>query len=362
MQETRRNVMVGLFVLCGLGALAAIVLLFGRGPAWMLGSRTYAVYVDFRAPSGEPQAATGVRNGTLVTVFGKEIGRVARVSFVDESQVHLGVRVELAIETGFRLPEGSRVKTIEPGLGMGRPPLEIVPGPQGAPPLAAGATVPGEMTTAMESLIPPSIVTTVETTARQLGEAAAAMTPVLQDVHEMIRPRTAAEVDQPGGPPGNLATAASRLDSTLKHFNDVLGDPEIKSNVRLTIDNFRQISEDGKSTAATIRTAADDARTAVASFRSFADEGRASLSKLDGHVERIANGTLDVLRPMAGAATEMQTTLRDVNAGEGTLGRLIRDNRLYEAMVLTMGRLAETIEEARLLIKEWQKGRIKVAL
>lgn len=178
----------------------------------------------------------------------------------------------------------------------------------------------------------------------------------------MIRPRTAAEVDQPGGPPGNLATAASRLDSTLKHFNDVLGDPEIKSNVRLTIDNFRQISEDGKSTAATIRTAADDARTAVASFRSFADEGRASLSKLDGHVERIANGTLDVLRPMAGAATEMQTTLRDVNAGEGTLGRLIRDNRLYEAMVLTMGRLAETIEEARLLIKEWQKGRIKVAL
>ena len=32
------------------------------------------------------------------------------------------------------------------------------------------------------------------------------------------------------------------MDAALKHFNEVLGDPDTKSNVRTAIDNMRQVS------------------------------------------------------------------------------------------------------------------------
>ncbi len=362
MAETRRNVIVGLFVLGGVLALGALILMFGRGPSWLVGTKTYTVYVEFRDAAGQPQAATGVRSGTQVTIWGKEVGRVTSVDFVDARQFGRGVRVELAIDKRFSIPQGSRVETIEPGLGMGRPPLEILPAADGGAILAGGETLPGTMTTAMESLFPPTIVTTIETTARQIGEAAAAMTPVLSDVHEMLRPRTVGEVDTPGGPPGNLATAAARLDSTLKHFNDVLGDAKLKEDVRVAIENVRIITEDGKATVATIRDAADSAKGVVRKAEGFIDQGSATLARISDHADRVVAGALDVLRPTARAADELQRTLTGVNEGKGTLGMLLHDARLYEALVLTVRRLGETVEEARILIKDWQKGKIRVAL
>ena len=41
---------------------------------------------------------------------------------------------------------------------------------------------------------------------------------------------------------------------------------------------------------------------------------------------------------------------------------LVSDDRLYESMTLAFRRLAETVEEFKVLIKDWQQGKIKVGL
>jgi hypothetical protein len=52
----------------------------------------------------------------------------------------------------------------------------------------------------------------------------------------------------------------------------------------------------------------------------------------------------------------------NIQRGEGSLGKFVQDERLYESMVLTFERLTETIEEFKVLVKDWQKGKIRVGL
>ena len=58
----------------------------------------------------------------------------------------------------------------------------------------------------------------------------------------------------------------------------------------------------------------------------------------------------------------MHSLAEKADRGEGTLGRLLMDDRLYESLVLTFRRLAETVEEFRLLVKDWQRRGVKFGL
>ena len=49
-----------------------------------------------------------------------------------------------------------------------------------------------------------------------------------------------------------------------------------------------------------------------------------------------------------------------ISEGQGTLGRLVHDPKLYDALVLTAERLAKAVEEFRLLVEDWQKGKLRV--
>lgn len=353
MKELRRNLLVGAFVLAGLGIFGTLIVLFGRGPTWLMGANTYTLDIFF-------DSVSGIRSGTVVTVGGKDIGRVQSVEFRDPGDLNRGVKVVVSINNNYRLPRGSRAETTEAGLGMGRPPIQIVPGLSQEGFLTPGSSIPGSTRKAVESLFPGSVVSTVEKAATQLGEAAAAMTPVLQDMHGILQARLSGEVDRPGGPPGNLASAITRLDMALKHFNTVIGDPQTQEHVKQTVANFRQISEDGKAAVADFRVAAGDTRLAAADFRALMDRGKGTLDKVDGHIERVARATVEDLEKAGRFMDHMNEVGRQISRGEGTLGRLVKDERLYEAMVLSFKRLAETVEEFRVVVKDWQQGKIRV--
>jgi len=338
MSETKRNFLVGFFVMGGLGALAILIVMFGQAPTWLVAGETYPLSI--RLPS-----AAGIKQGTLVTVYGKTVGRVRDTEFVDPARLSEGVRVIIDIDKGFRLPAGSRAQTSEPGLGQGRPPIETLPGPADAPLLAAGEELPGRISSAAESLIPPRVLATFETVATQIGDAAGALKPVLEDLHGVLQPRLPSEVDVEGGPPGNLASASARLDATLKHFNEVLGDPAVQSNLRATFENLSKASEQSNVVLADLKVALEDARGGVEEYRKLAVKGQETLAKVDENVNAVGR----------------QVTA-GLNRGEGTLGRLLKDDRFYEALTLTSQRLAEMLTEFRALAEDWRKGKVRVAL
>lgn len=355
MNETRRNILVGLFVLCGLGALGALIVLFGQGYGFGLKSTAYMIHIRF-------DYAAGVKEGTLVTIGGIEVGRVHSVGFVNPARFEDGVSVAVRMDPRFRVPKGSTARTSEPGLGMGRPPIEIFPGPTGGPELASGETIPGRMTKMMESLIPPGVVSTFDRTATQLGETAAALRPVLEDMHEILQPRAPGSVDIPGGPQGNLSSAMARLDGALKNVNTVLGDPNVDSKLKGAVDNFHIITEDGKTMAADLKTAAADAKEIAAGAKDLVTKVGGAVDRADKRVEEVARALQSNLELASEFLTQLNTIANKANRGEGTIGMLVADDRLYESMTLAFRRLAEAVDEFKVLIKDWQQGKIKVGL
>ena len=355
MKQSRQTFWVGLFVLVGLGALAVLIILFGQYGLWGAPVEGNVIKIRFdRAP--------GIRPGTIVTAGGLEIGRVRQVKFVDPDHFAKGVNVLVLLDEEHRLRDGCRAVASEPGLGLGRPPIVIIPGEPDAPFLEPGSLISGEITPAVAALFPEEIVTNLNKTTAYVGEAAAALTPVLHDVHEILQPRDVREVDMPGGPPGNLSSAISRLDGALKNLNDVLGDPEVKSNARAAINNLCAVTEEAKAVVADFKEAAAVLRAAANDGKALIEKTSTTVTNIDDTVERLARKLTDDLELASQLLTQLNTTMRRVDEGEGTFGLLFKDERLYEELVLTTRRLDEALKEFRLLIKEWQKRGLRVGL
>jgi phospholipid/cholesterol/gamma-HCH transport system substrate-binding protein len=357
MSETKRNLFVGLTVLLGLGALGALAILFGKAPMSWFRSGGYELHVLF------PHAA-GIVEGTQVTVGGIRVGTVQEIKFVDASTFTGGVRVIVAVEpeyaNGFR--QGAAAQTMEPGLGMGRPPIEVKPGPEGAPRLASRSEIPGEVTSALDQLIPEELVGTFTDTAKFVGDAADALTPVLEELRVLVQHRTPEEVDQPGGPQGNLASAVARLDESFKQLSSLLGDEGMRGQLKNAVANLEAMTENGKGAVDDFRKAAGEAQGLMSDGREVVAKAGGAIDNINGNVDRVARKVIDVLDSGSRFTSELNVAAAKLNRGEGTLGKLLTDARLYESLVLTFERLGATIEDFRLLVKEWQKGRIRVAL
>lgn len=356
MPESRRNTLVGLFVLLGLTALGTMIIVSKGVPTWLGGGRTYPLFVQF------PHAA-GIREGNLVNVRGVPIGRVARLKLADTTRLDadFNVVVELAIDHDAKIPDGSTARATEPVLGQGRPPIEIVAGPAGNPPLAPGATISGTVRSAVESFFPREVVTTFTDTASQIKETAAALTPVLQDAHDLMQKRAPADVDRPGGPQGNLSSAMARLDASIKHFNEVLGDPAVKSQLRESIANIQIITEDGKAAVADIRAAAGDAKAFVADAKAFVSKASTTVETIGTRVDTVSDGLMTSLHKTDRFLDQLNSIAEPIVRGEGSIGQMVHNNTFYEALVFTLRKASESLEEFRVLVKDWQKGKVRVA-
>ena len=355
MQQTRQNLIVGLFVLCGLIFLGALVVMFGRGPTVMLAGQGTPLHIHFAS-------AAGIRPGNTVTVGGITVGRVLSVDFVDRQHFDKGVDVTALIDPEFQIPRQSRAVTTEPILGQGRPPIEIIPGGADQPPLPPDSFILGEVRGTVESILPREIIDTLEKTATHMGEAAANLSPVLKDLHEVLVKRGPVEVDRAGGPQGNLSSAMARFDALLKHVNDVLGDPDIRSKLKEAIENIHSISVEGKAAAADFRVASERMKVVVDDAQKLVAKTQSTMENLDGEIDARSRDLRDTLERGSKLLDSLHEITSAVNRGEGTIGKLARDAKLYDALVLTTERMGEAVEEFRLLVKEWQKGKVRVGL
>lgn len=357
MQETRRNLMVGLFVLVGLGALGALVILFGHAPGTLAGATGTPLHIHF------PSAA-GIRSGNMVTIGGLPVGRVLGVDFIDPKKFSAGVDAIVVIQSEYQIPDGSRAVTTEPGLGAGRPPIEIIPGPPGGKPLAANAVIQGTVMSAVAQFIPENVVNTLDKTTAQIGEAAAALTPVLNDMHELLLKRTPADVDRPGGPQGNLFSAIARLDTSFKNLNTVIGDPAVQSQVKDSIANIKDSTEGLKAAVADVRTAAKQAPELVDQWTNLAKTTQVAVEHADGQIADVGRRAGQTLDTLSKVGDNLYQITDSINRGEGTFGALLRNGKLYDALTLTVERLGKAFEEFEGLVKEWRTGKspIRVAL
>jgi phospholipid/cholesterol/gamma-HCH transport system substrate-binding protein len=334
--------------------------MFGEAPTWLFGGKTYPVYAYF-------SNVAMVIEGDPVYMKGVRVGHVHTIGFRDEQHPEEGVQLEMEIQEKWQIPRSARVTVELSAIGFARSVVKIVIplGPAEAfLPMDGSVPLSGDMVSAFDSLFPRDVVATLQKASSQIGNLAEALTPVAEDLHHLLEPRDLEMVDAPkvGAKrlSANLHTAVQRMDSALRHFNDVLGDPNTKSSVRVAVQNLREMSERGKLVMENLKEVAKNAGF-------VAEDAREVTGKIGKLVDRANTQLTDVSRAIVEDAEKLgrffdhlEVAGRKLADGDGTAGKLLSDPELYDAMVLTMKRLQLSVEDLGTLIKQWQREGLDV--
>ena len=336
MNEGRRNTVVGLFAMFGLVAMTALVFMFGGGKSWF--ADRYNIRVFF------PNGVMGVAEGQGVTLSGKRIGETTSVEFHDPNNVSAGVDVIVAVDGQYDLPADAQVRVAASIMGFGRPAIQMLvgdnPGRDKLPRDGTGV-IRGEMIAMLDQLLPPGIQNTLTNSAAQMGDLAASMRPVSIELTRLLESRNIDDVNL-HKVTANLDTVVQRMDSGLKNLNDVLGDAQNQENLRQMLANGRTMTERGTLLM-------DDLRGTAADGRALFAQGQRMMQTMAGVTDQ-ANSLLVQLNK---AAAQM-------NEGQGTAGLFLRDNRLYEELVLSARRLTKALDDIRDVMEMAKRGELKI--
>lgn len=352
MSERKRNVLIGVFVLGSLVALAILIVKFGEEPEWF--SKRYNITAKF-------ERIAGVREGTEVDLAGVWAGSVLRVTLANRSRPSEGVDVIMQIDPEFSVPRGSVAEVIQPL--MGQPKININPPPPAEPapllPKDGTALIRGKVTNPLDSIIDPKIIATVEGTAAQIRDLAKELKPTARALTDLLERRPIEELQTPEAQAkqltANLSTAIQRLYLLMTHIDEVLGDKATQLGLKETIAN--------------VRVASQNAVVATEQFKQTTADARVLLAHMDATVDTTHKHIDELGKKLQGNSDQLARTLdyfaaagRQLAEGKGTLGMFLRDSRFYEELLLTVERLKAAAADLQVTVKQWQNQGFPVKL
>lgn len=285
-QQRRRNLIVGGFVLIALCAFFWMLMVFGDLPVFVGKMRSYEILIEF--PN-----AQGIGRDTPIQYCGYQIGRVLKVSppvlVTDPEGRPTGhvIKVVCLIDQQYQdIPWNVDVKLMRRGLGSSY--IEFIWDPE--KPLVPKYPDNPRSVYLMDQMV--------------LSGTSGASS-------EFFPPEVEKKLE-------NLVDAISAL---ATNTNRIIGDADNQANIRKTL--------------AAVSEATAQARDTLKSVQQFTNVGTEQLV-------RVAD-KLDL------ALTEFERVFAQINAGEGTAGRLVTDDRLYENLVDSTLELQMALEQ----IKKW---------
>jgi phospholipid/cholesterol/gamma-HCH transport system substrate-binding protein len=343
--QRRRNVVVGFFVIIGMCALVWLIFKFGDLPGIVTKMDSFEVFVQF-------PTAPGVQKDTSVRFCGYQIGRVTSVmapkvrTDMETGLEYYQTVVILSIDRRYNtIPSNVEVKLMMRGLGSsyvelkqhpGRPEVPLDPNRPETRFLAAGTWLQGS--TGITSEFFP------EESQRKLDEL------------------------------------IDGLKNFVSNANDIIGDDDNKENIKKTMSNladasqqakrtieeFEKLAAAGTSTLKNVDVKVDEVAAAVIGtseeISKFAVAGTSTLQSVDAKAEKLVTAMVDTSEQLSGAMTQLRLILEKVNSGQGTAARLINDGRFYENLLINTEQIQVLLEEMRSFIAEWRNKKIEVKL
>ncbi len=322
----------------GLMAMGWLMTSFGEISS-IFGSGEYDLIMVIKRPSG-------IGEGAPIYLSGVQVGRVTSLRFKDAAHLDAGVQIVGAIKKEYVIPQTATAIVQPAGMGLGRGHVDLVV-PEGvdAPPLPEGEEITGVMGNPWGGMIPDNLLDSTERTVAQFGNFVEALTPVAHDLHKLFEQHPMAEVDNPASTArkitGNLSTVIERFDITLKAFNDTFADPDVKAGWIEMFANVRQMSADGAEALASIRVAAAQLRI---DLQRIAEKLEGGIDDTRTHMSQIAGDIRPVLEHASTLAASLSRIAHATEQGEGTMGMVMKDPRLYESLLLASERLVNLID------------------
>lgn len=282
-----RQIIVGAFVLVGI--IAILIALFTlTDPALFRGRYIVSTVV---------QDAGGVRRGDPVQMRGVNIGRITKFTMVPN-----GVRIRLELEGGYSVPSDSHVVLKSSGL-LGGMVAEIVPGTSSEP-VAGGGSLPGA------------------TEAGGLGNVGALTNKadtLLLRAQELLSP---VNVSNLGATTEEVRAGTAQLRQLLTATRDLIA--EERSSLTATLNNMRVVS----------------AGLAEA-------KPGAQITQLSARMDSLTAALGASADRLSAASGSLQVVLGRMERGEGTLGKLSKDDALYDNLTAASANLNLLVEDIR---------------
>jgi phospholipid/cholesterol/gamma-HCH transport system substrate-binding protein len=314
MSSYQRNVIVGAVVLVGLGMLAWMILQFANKAASFF--LTSGTKITLNAPRAE-----GIADGSPVTYKGVNVGRVTGVRRVLNPKSPGGedIIIDALIKADPPLPANLHGRIKQTSLLGGSSqialePVEVRP-----------STGPANG----------SVATRVGTLAEN-ANLQADFVPDIASLGDNIRDLTVS-------------------------IQDIIGDPKVKDNIKVSLANIRATTESAATLGKKLESLSDKFDKGIDNANGTMTDMRATVKDVRGEIKRMSDSLNQRLQQVAESLQHVQSIAAKLDIGEGTAGKLINDEKLYQNLSETAEELNLMVKDMRRLIQQWeQEGIIKL--
>jgi phospholipid/cholesterol/gamma-HCH transport system substrate-binding protein len=311
--QARRDVIVGLFVILGLGALGWMIFKFGDLPTAVSRMKSFQVLVQF-------PTAPGVQKDTPVQFCGYQIGRVTEVMAprvmedLNDGRRYHQTKVVLSIDKDYTdIPANVQAKLMTRGLGSSYIELKVDPDAEAVP------------------LSDPNGTSTNVLKQGVLLQGSTGMTSEFFPEESQKK----------------LTSLVDAIGTFIQNANDIIGDPNSKRNVK---DTLVHMSDATANVAIAMKKATEvmeNAEKTLDEFRTLAITGTETLESVEGKADRLVTSLVNTSGELGKAISQLRLAMEKINQGRGTAGRLVNDARLYE-------KLLESTEQLNVLLSDFK--------
>ncbi|MBN4085144.1 MCE family protein [Flavobacteriaceae bacterium AH-315-B10] len=261
-------------------------------------SRTfYAVYDNVE----------GLATSSPVTINGLTVGKVQEIGFTDDGSGK--IRIILLIDSDFKFSINSKAELYEAGL-IGGKAIAILPAFDNAEDAKKGDYLEGTIKPGLTALVNQRL------------------TPLQEKIETMM----------------------VSADSLLTNINSVF-DVQTKANLKKSIAELSTTIESFKNTSVSINDLITDNQEKLSSTLSNVDNISSNLSKI---TDSIANANLgETIKSLQLTINNFDKILSSIEKGEGSIGKLLKDDALYNNLKGASKEMEELLRDIKLHPKRY---------
>jgi phospholipid/cholesterol/gamma-HCH transport system substrate-binding protein len=319
MSPYRRNLLVGVTVLGAFAVLGWMILQFGGSLAAPFAPQQIQVRLT-------ADHADGLSEGSQVIYLGVTTGRVERVYLHDQSHVY----VDISVDKSPPLPANLKAIIRPNGLiGGGSSVVLELTDDQPAGELKDKAELNADYSGL--DLLPP-----------QFALLASELTAAAKQFRE-------------SNVIGDADATMKRIGVLSDSLQKIAGDTGTQGDLKASIENIRETSEDVKRFAKTLDQLGTNANSTIT-------QAHQTLAKADSTMDTLSHQVGDRLQQTATLIDQLNSITEKVNKGQGAAGALLNDPKLYASLVDTAQQMDATVKDLKRLVEQWEQEGVQLHL